>query len=283
MTDLKVDSLWQFPIKGCRGIRCEKGHVDPLGFEMDRRWLATDENGRFLTQRECGALAGLIAKPSASGLDLQFDGSGETYAANFEALGDRQEVTVWRDEVMARAAAPSVDKFLSDGLGRPARLFFMDDDTERETSSKWGRTGPVSFADSFPLLVTTTASLAALNEAILEKGGDPVAMERFRPNIVIDGAVPWAEDLWCVLKIGDVEIELKKPCERCKVTTLDPNTGELLGVEPLATLAKLRRSGDERVNGVLFGWNASVNAPGHIAVGDRVEVVEERPEGWALA
>ncbi len=107
-------------------------------------------------------------------------------------------------------------------------------------------------------------------------------MRRFRPNVVVANDDPWQEDYWGAVRIGGMVFDLVKPCDRCAVTTKDQVTGASLGKEPLATLARLRRSADERINGVLFGWNAVPRAPGEIALGDEVDVLAQRPEGFAL-
>ncbi len=265
-----------------RALDVDRADVETRGLVGDRRWLVTDEEGGFLTQRTCSALAKIDAIYDGAALRLS-DGESEC-VINPPAGGDRCDVTVWKDQVNAAGAGREADDWLSDVLGRPAHLYYMDDDAPRMTSGRWGDRRPVSFADGYPLLVATTASLAALNEAMKASGGEAVSMARFRPNIVIDGADPWAEDFWKVVRIGDIEIELVKPCDRCVMTTLDPLTGEKLGRDPLKTLSKLRRSAHPDLSGaVLFGWNAGPRSEGVIAAGDTVEVVERRPEGWPLA
>ncbi|MGD9799180.1 MAG: MOSC domain-containing protein [Parvularculaceae bacterium] len=160
-------------------------------------------------------------------------------------------------------------------LGEEVELVHMDERALREKASVWTPSPvPVSFADAFPILVTTTGSLAALNEDIEKHGGDPVPMARFRPNIVIDCDEPWAEDHWSQLKIGDVILDLVKPSDRCIVTTTDQKTGERMGKEPLASLARIHRSTDPRINGVIFGENAAPRTLGEISVGDNVSAVD---------
>ena len=143
----------------------------------------------------------------------------------------------------------------------------------RETE---GRDAPfdVSFADGYPILIATTASLEALNDYVKEQGEMALTMSRFRPNIVIDGAQPWAEDSWKQIKIGDVVIDCVKPCTRCIMTTLDPISGHSLGDMSLKALTHLRRSSDKRIKGVLFGTNAIPLGTGCIKQGDEVEILE---------
>ena len=278
---MRVSSLHIHPVKGMRAVDLPSARIGARGLEGDRRWLATDEDGVFLTQRTCPPLATIDAEAVESGLRLSL---GENSVTVAPPSGGRRTVTVWSDAVEATDAGEEAAGWLSEALGRPARLFYMDDGAERMTSGRWGPKRPVSFADAYPILVTTTASLDALNEAIVASGGDTVPMKRFRPNIVIDGAGPWAEDFWKTIRIGGVELDLVKPCDRCVVTTLDQATGEKQGREPLKTLHKIRRSTHPDLPDVaLFGWNASPRGTGGIKTGDAVEIVGTRSEGWPLA
>ncbi|MEZ5983750.1 MAG: MOSC domain-containing protein [Parvularculaceae bacterium] len=283
MSRLKVESLFIYPIKGVRGLGVERATLEARGFENDRRWLATDGDGIFLTQRNCDALARIIARPVAGGLHLSTEDDPAGVTATIGPSGERRTVTVWKDDVNAPEAGAAANTWLSDALGRKARLFFMDGVSVRSAPAQWAADQPVSFADGLPLLIATTASLGALNREISGAGETPVEMARFRPNIIVSGADPWEEDRWRTLRIGDTLVELVKPCDRCVVTTKDPKTGVSLGKEPLSSLARIRRSADRSVNGVLFGWNAVGRKLGSIAVGDEVEIAEARPEGWPIA
>jgi len=278
---MRVASLHIHPVKAMRAIDLGRAVIDGRGLEGDRRWLATDEEGVFLTQRNCTALAKIAAEPKGEKLSLSCEGRTLTVAP---PSGARRSVTVWSDTVDAADAGDEAAAWLSDALGRPARLYYMDDEGARTTSGRWGAKRPVSFADAYPVLITTTASLDAHTDAIAEYGGAAVPMKLFRPNIVIDGAGPWAEDFWKTIRIGGTEFDLVKPCDRCVVTTLDQSTGEKQGREPLKTLNKIRRSAHPDLpNVALFGWNAAPRGGGEIAVGDAAEIIEERSEGWPLA
>lgn len=278
---MRVSSLHIHPVKGMRAVDLPAAHIGARGLDGDRRWLATDEEGVFLTQRTCQPLATIDAETVEGGLRLSLGESSITVAP---PSGGRRTVTIWKDAVEAADAGEEAAGWLSEALSRPARLFYMDDAAERRTSGRWGPKRQVSFADAYPILVTTTGSLDALNAAIAANGGEAVLMKRFRPNIVIDGADPWAEDFWKTIRIGGIELDLVKPCDRCLVTTLDQATGEKQGREPLKTLHKIRRSAHPDLPDVaLFGWNASPRGEGEIKVGDAVEIVETRPEGWPLA
>lgn len=269
---MHIESLHIYPVKSMRAVDLTNAAVDIVGLRDDRRWLVVDADGQFLTQRGDPALATITATASPSGVRLSARRFGE--AEVLHPSGEtRQTVTIWGSEVDAAVADERANAFVSRVLGKKARLVFMDDEAKRLKESVWTDTPePVSFADGYPVLVTTTGSLDALNLEIEARGGEAIGMARFRPNIVIDCDEPWAEDAWTQLQIGEVTLELVKPCDRCIVTTTDQVTGEIKGKEPLASLTRIRRSTDPRIKGVLFGVNAVPRALGKIQVGDPVRV-----------
>ncbi|WP_062014820.1 MOSC domain-containing protein [Aureimonas sp. AU4] len=278
----RVASLHIHPVKGARGIALDRTTLDLEGLAGDRRWMLVDEAGRFVSQREMPELALLDAQPDPDGLHLSLPEGGERFVATPDG-GARLTVRVWGDEVEAAAASPEDDAAVSRWFGRSLRLVHFDAGSRRLVSRDWlERDAPVGFADGFPLLIATQESLRGLNREIVAAGGEAVPMSRFRPNLVLSGAEPFADDGWATIRVGDVLFDLVKPCARCIVTTTDQDTGARDGPEPLATLARLRRSADGRAPGALFGWNAVPRSGGRLAVGDAVEVVTERPGGWPL-
>jgi hypothetical protein len=265
-----------------RAYNVERAQLAPRGFEGDRRWVVVDASGKFITQRSHPRLATITVRPSASGLVLSAPGTDHLSVATPSGR-ERIDVVVWADRVNAALADERAHAWLSEVLGERLMLAHMDARADRQKTGIWVREPiPLSLADAFPVLVTTTGSLAALNAEIVRKGGAPIAMTRFRPNLVIECDEPWRDDFWKVLRIGRVELELMKPSDRCIVTTTDQVTGERMGEEPLESLRRLRLSGDKRIAGVLFGWNAAPRVLGGLAVGDPVEVVEARPEGFPI-
>ena len=270
---LKIVSLHIHPVKGMRALDLTRANIEARGLENDRRWLAVDAVGAFLTQRSHPHMATMTARPSPNGLQLSADGFGEIDIATPSGAA-RRKVVIWDAEIDAAATDRAASAFLSDLVGEEAHLVYMDERALRLKTSVW-TPSPVrlSFADAFPVLVATTGSLAALNLDIEKHGGEAVPMARFRPNIVIECDEAWAEDKWERLKIDDVVLDLVKPSDRCIVTTTDQRTGERMGKEPLAALARIHRSTDQRINGVIFGENAVPRAVGEIAVGDAVEIV----------
>ncbi|PQA87030.1 MOSC domain-containing protein [Marinicaulis flavus] len=254
-----------------RAVDLTRAKLETRGLENDRRWMVIDAAGNFMTQRKRPLLATIAARITENGLSLSVDGGGVLDVARPDAAR-RRDVVVWDSTVSAACAAPPASAFLSDILGEEAHLVFMDDEARRMKDSMWTPSPePVSFADAFPVLVTSTGSLAALNRDIEAHGGAAVPMARFRPNIVVDCDEDWPEDNWRRLKIGGVELDLVKPCDRCIVTTTDQRSGARMGPEPIASLARIHRSTDPRIKGVIFGMNAAPRALGDIAVGDSVE------------
>lgn len=242
--------------------------VEAHGLAGDRRWMVVDERGAFITQRTHPRLALARVTPDAKGWRVAAAGLGTVLLpASWEA-GPPRQVQVWDDEVVAVEGPADLSAWFSDLLGEPCRIVFMPDPGRRLVDSRYGDGIPVSFADAFPVLVVGASSLEDLNRRLEV----PVRMDRFRPNIVVVGAGPYAEDGWAAIRIGQVTIGLVKPCSRCVVTTVDQTTGER-GREPLATLAAYRRAGSK----VMFGVNGIPRSAGRIACGDAVTVTQLRP------
>lgn len=265
---MKLAGLHIYPVKSCRGIELKQAMVLPRGLEHDRRWMIVDASGRFISQRSHPKLAQLIVTPDAFGLDLAF---GDKQVRANIPIGKRVDVTVWRSNVNALIADEAINANLSDWFGEALRLVYMDQTAVRPTSPDWAKGHETSFSDGYPVLVTNTASLGVINDFIKDAGHDPVGMARFRPNVVIDTDQAWAEDGWTSLRIGEVVLDLVKPCTRCLVTTLDPLTGERRAEPVLKALNRLRMSEDPRNKGVLFGVNAVVRWSGLVRIGQDVE------------
>lgn len=261
---MKLSGIHIYPVKSCRGLTLGSAQLKPRGLKYDRRWMIVDKTGRFISQRSHSILAQLRALPDDKGLELMFGGK------NLRAVSppkERQDVIVWGSVVSALVADDAVNAALSDWLGEDVRLVFMDAQAKRPTSIDWAAGHETSFSDGYPVLVTNTASLARVNDYIKAAGHAPVGMERFRPNIVIETDMPWAEDGWQTLRVGAAVLELVKPCTRCIVTTLDPLSGKAQPEPVLGALRELRMSRDPRNKGVLFGVNAVVKQSGKVALG----------------
>ena len=256
-----VAGLFVYPVKGCAGTALAGARVEERGLEHDRRWMVVTPAGRFLTQRELPALARVRPTVGPDGrLRLSLP-DGTDLPLPPEERGEPLRVQVWRDEVDALAPSLEADAALTRHLGRPVRLVRFPEATRRPCDPEFAPEGShTGFADGFPLLVTSEGSLDELNAALLERGADPVPMNRFRPNVVLAGLPTRAEDRARRLRFaGGLELLLVKPCDRCIVTTVDQHTGERIGSEPMATLKRIRRN--PRTGGVLFGQNAVAVLP----------------------
>jgi hypothetical protein len=282
----RLASVHIYPLKAGRAVDLGESVVEPWGLAGDRRWLVIDGHGRFVSQREEPSLALVTAACPAAGTDQAGHEPGPaTGIITLSAPGhppltvrapsadDQAEmvfVAVWKSRFCAAAAGKQADGWLSRFLGRAVRLVYLDDPARRPVDQDYGAPGDrVSFADGYPLLLTSTGSLQALGRWLTEDGHEPVPMTRFRPNVVVDGAPPWAEDRWRRIRIGGVSFRVAKPCGRCLVTTIDQMTAER-GRQPLALLGQRRRFGQQLV----FGQNLIPDGGGPIRVGDPVQVLE---------
>lgn len=265
MSNITVSGLFVYPIKGTRGIELSRAHITPLGLQYDRRFLLVDPQGEFLTQREHPSLALVETSIEADSLVVRAPGQDPLrLPIRPEGAPDRA-VRVWNDQCRASFVGKTAAEYFSTYLQRPVELVFMPDTEGRTVDTQYAKRGEkVNFADGFPFLLTTEESLADLNARLI----DGVPMNRFRPNIVVRGAPPWAEDTWTHLSIGNVVFQSCKPCQRCQVITIDQATG-IRGKDPLATLSTFRA----RSNKVYFGWNLVAEGEGELHVGDRVNLI----------
>jgi uncharacterized protein YcbX len=257
-----------FPVKGLHGGTDDSAVVEPRGLAGDRRWMVVDEPGRFLSQRELPRMALLSARIVAGGITLAAAGRAPLFVAT-PTQGHARAVTVWDDTVAALPAGRAAGAWLSEALGAACTLVFQADAASRPVRPDHAAPGDVvSFADGFPILLGAAESLADLNARLARR----VPMLRFRPNLVVEGAPAWAEDGWRRVRIGGAVFRVVKACDRCIVTTIDPDTGDRPDPEePLRTLKTFRRDAGGRV---YFGQNLVPERCGTIRVGDAVEVLE---------
>ncbi len=274
---MHVAALHIYPVKGARGISLATVALLPMGLAHDRQWMIVDQTGTFLTQRDTPQLAQLDVAVADTGA-LTVSVAHEFTVDVAVPVDGSIPVTVWKNTLIAIPADRTVSQHLSRWLGKPVTLVCFPGAGARLSNPVWaGADVPVGFADAYPVLVACSASLEDLNARMKT----PVPMTRFRANIVIEGASPWADDGWQRIKIGAAELDLVKPCDRCIVTTTDQQTGARLGPEPLATLATFRRSAVAGVGGVLFGTNAVPRSMAQVSVGDTVTVLQTRSP-WSL-
>lgn len=275
----RVTGLFRYPLKSAAGLSVALLELEPWGPAGDRRWMVVDGNGRSLTAREHPRMLLLGATVTPDGLRVTAPDRADLQVRR--PRGEPETVFVHSSPAPVVAADDAAHTWFTDLLGVPARLVHQADPAGRPSNPAFS-TGDdrVSLADGYPLHVTTTASLAALDDLVAAgRFPDqwPVSMRRFRPNLVVDGTPAWAEDGWRRLRIGHAEFRAVKGCDRCVLTTIDPDTSDR-GREPLASLVKHRRW-DGRS---WFGMNLIPDTPGAaIAVGDPVEILEavEHPDG----
>ena len=256
---MHLNGLFVYPIKSCAGLAVDAWDLDERGLVGDRSYMVVDERGDFLTQREAPQLATVcpelgerlrVTTPSGSAL---------------ADPGPVREVSVWQHTGPALDCGDEVAEVLTSHLGRHCRLVALSPQHERPTSIG---SGMVGFADGYPLLVATEASLSDLNARM----PSPLPMNRFRPNLVVTGSSAFDEDHWLSIEIGDVAMDLVKPCARCAITRVDQTTGVRGDGEPLRTLGTFRKA----KGGVMFGWHVIHRSLGTLRVGDEVRVAARR-------
>ena len=259
-----LSALYRYPVKSMSGQSLAASPIGPLGLPFDRMWMVADPNGRFVTGREYPELVLIDAVPSDRGVTLSTPGRPELFVPN-EAFGRPIPATVWGDRFAAWEGAAEADDWISAYIG--ARLRFLWTGIETARRVRVDPAVPLSFADGYPLLLIGQASLDDLSAKV----GKPLAMERFRPNLVVSGTEAFAEDGWTRIRIGEACFRIAKPCERCVFTTVDPVTGRKgLDQEPLRTLAKYRMT----PAGVIFGQNVIAEGTTELVLGMPVEVLE---------
>lgn len=268
---MKLAGLWCYPVKSCAGIPLSRAGVGQRGILFDRQWMLVDGGGRFVTQRQHPRMALIQPRLEAGALVLEAPGREPLSVPLDPGTGRTVSVQIWQDRCDAAAVDGAADRWFSEFLGLAVRLVFLPRDRRRAVSPEFALPGDeVGFADGFPFLLIGAGSLADLGERM----GTTLSVRRFRPNLLITGAPPYAEDRWARVRIGELVFRVAKPCSRCVITTVDPQTG----VRDLDTLGALRRY-RQRGNRVYFGQNLIHDSPGELALGDDVVVIEEKDPG----
>jgi uncharacterized protein len=267
---LTLSALHIYPVKGLKGIDLESAECKDRGLEHDRRWMVVDDDGNFLSQREMPRMATIWTSLADGALVLSAPDLPDVEVPLAPAPVQPARVQVWNSTCDALPVSSQADGWLSDCLGLACRLVYMPDSTRRVSNPEYTQGEKlVGFADAFAYLVTTEASLADLNARLEARAQRPVPMNRFRPNLVVRGGEPFAEDGWSEIRIGDAILQAVKRCGRCQVTTTDQSTGEVTGPEPLATLSTFHA--DPKL-GPCFGVNLVTVKPGTVRVGDTVQL-----------
>jgi uncharacterized protein len=278
---ITIASLHLYPVKGCRAVDVTSITTSPDGLLVgDRAAMIVDAStGRFISQRHEPRLTQLIASLTEGGLHLAWEGRPSINVIR-NAVALPRQVTVWDDTFDADDAGDAAADWISTAIDRPARLVWLRQVSNRALDSFWAGSDGVttSFADLAPVLLTNIASLDELNDRRCTEGRSPIAMARFRPNVVVSGLQAFGEDGVAALQTLDRRLTLKliKPCARCSVPELDPQTGDASEDDVLRSLAGFRTQSNRRgTRGIMFGQNAIVQAGagGVLRVGETLEVV----------
>jgi len=263
MNNVRVHSLYIYPIKSLQGIKLEQADLTKRGFKYDRHWMLIDEQGRFLSQRECADMAKIHTKLEKNHLRVSADPVAEDLLI---PLNDHQEtqltVTIWGDTCNATQVSLQANLWFSELLRMHCKLVYLPQKEIRQVDPNHAKNNEqVGFADGYPLLVVSLESLKQLNTKL----SSPVDITQFRPNIVIENCEAHAEDNWENIQINGIDILLPKPCSRCNIPAINQQTAEPVP-DMLKTLASYRRK-DRKI---LFGMNGLHQTTGQINCRDEV-------------
>jgi uncharacterized protein YcbX len=261
--NVTLSRLYVYPIKSCAGISLQSAELSATGLRHDRRWMLVDETGEFISQRTHPRMALISVHLFGEYLTVAASGMTDLEIPFRQERGDFIDVRVWDDTNRGALVGDEADRWFGEFLRSPCRLVYKPDDDLRLVDSLYAQDGDqVGFADGFAFLLISESSLEDLNGRLEE----PLPMNRFRPNFVVRGCKPYAEDGWGRVRIGSVPFRVAEACPRCAITTVDQNTGTP-GKEPLRTLATYRKT----ELGAVFGRNLIHDALGTVRVGDPVE------------
>jgi len=274
---VNITQLIVYPVKSLKGIDVTQSELNGHGLAWDRRWMLVDAQQRFVTQRQLPQLATIAVELTDQALVLSHPNVDPIAIPLADPQRNLRLVKVWNDHCKAMPESEDVSHWLVAALGEQAQgislVRFASEFTRPvEEDFLAGGEAHTYFADGYPFLITTTGSLDALNQALVANGQSPVPMNRFRPNIVVECESAWAEDQWATLAgQSGYELTLRKPCQRCKITTVDQQTGTVpQQAEPLKTLLSLNTQ--PHLKGAHFGQNATLTTGqgSTIRVGDEV-------------
>ncbi len=262
---ITVSALYIYPVKSLAGIALESSELDSMGLKYDRRWMLVSPTGDFLSQRKIPKMALIQPKFIGKQLILSMAGREDLTVADTDINPNPErtmQVNIWKDKVTAQRVGDLADTWLSEALGIDCHLVYIPEHEIRQCDLEFAKQGDrTGFADGFPILLISTASLNDLNQRLDES----VTMKRFRPNIVVSGCEAFAEDSWREFTLGNIKMRGVKPCSRCILTTVDPETGKRTSPEPLKTLMQYRKQG----NNVYFGQNIVHDSIGFLRIGDK--------------
>ena len=275
---IKVTELAIYPVKSCGQISLKEANADAFGLHMDRRWMLVNETGAFLSQRKFPRMS--LIKPTlmVDGvvLDVAKHPDGQNKCEiNVKKLIHQRQVIVWGDSCNGLDCGDEAAVWLSQFLEINCRLVYFPENEVRQVDLEYANQGEkTAFSDGFPFLLISEPSLTDLNARLLKSGQKSVEMRRFRPNIVVSGCRPFEEDNWKKIQIGDTALRVVKPCSRCTIPNVDPETG-ILGNEPSQTLKEYRLWDHPQIGKkIFFGQNVIAESIGHFEIGMPVTIIE---------
>lgn len=261
-----LSQIFLYPIKSLAGIQVQRWPVNRNGLLYDRKWMLVDDQQKFLSQRRLPKMALIKPRIEQDHLIVSASGQPDLQIPLHSEAGDKLEVSIWHDKCVARTVSAKANNWFSKFLQAKCQLVYLPDDARRQVDQHYAEpSDQTAFSDGFPFLIVSENSLNALNAELPA----PVGMNRFRPNLVVSDCASYAEDSWRRISINGIEFRLPKPCSRCSVPGIDPETADS-GKEPLATLSRLRTW----ENRIYFGQNALHDREGELAVGQVVDIAE---------
>lgn len=264
---MQVSQLFHYPVKSCRGNPLPIMLIDQFGPQWDRRWMIVDRtDGRFMTQRQVVEMGQIGVFVFQDTVRFQYQSEMiELSMSEAQGVRDQRLVTVWRDQLVANRIDHPVNGWLSQIIGRDVQLVYMPDQILRQVDLEYAQAGDrVGFADGFPFLIISEASI----DFLAEKVGYALDVQRFRPNIVVTGCEAFAEDQWRQIQIGEIIFDLVKPCSRCVIPTIDLKTSKKQP-EVMQAMLAYRKQGDK----VMMGQNALHRGVGQIEIGEKIKVL----------
>lgn len=257
-----LSQIFVYPVKSLAGFQVQQWSVAKTGLRYDRQWMLVDHQGLFLSQRRLPKMALIKTRIADNQLWLSAADKADIALALEPQGGEDIVVKIWNDQCLAKTVSAEADAWLSDFLQHPCRLVYHPQDRIRKVDPDYAsEQDQTAFSDGFPFLIVSEASLQAFNQA----ANLNLSMPRFRPNLVIGDCEAYAEDYWRQISIKQINFRLPKPCSRCSVPAIDPDTA-ITSQAPLTALAQLRQAN----NKVYFGQNALHDKQGMLAVGDEV-------------
>jgi uncharacterized protein len=260
-----LSGIYVYPIKSAAGIAVETAKVEARGLHYDRRWMLVDKTGKFLTQRQLPRMAVITVQLEPNCLIVNAPEKETLFIPLNLNSQEKRLVQVWDDVCEAIPVGKEAQEWFSDFLKVSCQLVYMPESCSRRVDDSYAiNNNLVSFADGFPFLLISEASLQYLNKRLI----NPVTINRFRPNLVISGCEPYSEDNWRLIRIGSIRFHVVKPCPRCSIVTVNQAKG-IQEKEPLQTLAQYRRKNGK----ILFGQNLIQAEIGTLHLGDAVEII----------